>query len=157
MVILATKILARLLIASGPSYVQKFVDKTGGIVIMQHRLKRWWNIPTIWPISFAILFGLDVSHIDFSRSFDLYSLLEIFAHERDASVIYPAMLPVIIAMLGEGLRTITRNQSDPDSPLAEKNNNDIVVPIQEPAVLLHTRQRSMSLNVATSSPSKYLT
>lgn len=143
---LATKILARLLVTSGPSYVQKFVEKTGGVVVMQHRLRRWWNVPTIWPICFAIFFGLDVGAIDFARSFDLYSLLETFASGGKTFVVYPAMLPVITAMLEEGLRSVTRNQTDPDSPLAERSNGKGQVLAKVPSTPTHIRRRSMTLN-----------
>lgn len=152
--ILATKILARLLIVSGPSYVQKFVDKTGGIVIMQHRLRRWWNIPTLWPICFAILFGTDVGTIDFSRTFDLFGLLEVFVSGSQLSVAYPAMIPVITSMLEQGLKAVTRDQSDPDSPLTERTNGRSSVNTVGLTTTAHRRQRSMTLEIGTSNTCK---
>ena len=143
---LATKILARLLVTSGPSYVQKFVEKTGGVVVMQHRLKRWWSFPAIWPICFAIFFGLDVGTIDFARSFELYSLLETFASGGKTVVVYPAMLPVITAMLEEGLKSVTRDQTDPDSPLTERSNEKGQGLANVPSTPTHIRRRSMTLN-----------
>ena len=123
MVVLAAKILARLLVINGSSYVKKFTEKTGGIVIMQHRLKRWWNIPTIWRISFAILFGRDIAAIGLERNFDLFSLLESFAPAGQTKVIYPEILPVITAMLQSGLKAISKDQNDPDSPLIDRCNS----------------------------------
>lgn len=143
---LATKILARLLVTSGPIYVQKFVEKTGGVVVMQHRLRRWWSVPTIWPICFAIFFGLDVGAIDFARSFELYSLLETFASGGKTVVVYPAMLPVIAAMLEEGLKSVTRDQTDPDSPLTERSNGKGQGLAKVPSTPTHIRRRSMTLN-----------
>ena len=143
---LATKILARLLVTSGPLYVQKFAEKTGGVVVMQHRLRRWWSIPTIWPICFAIFFGLDVGAIDFARSFELYSLLETFASGGKTVVAYPAMLPVITAMLEEGLKSVTRDQTDPDSPLTERSNGKSQDLAKMPPIPTHIRRRSMTLN-----------
>ncbi|KAL6718718.1 Beige protein-like 1 [Lecanora helva] len=145
-VVLATKILARLLVVSGPGYVEKFINKSGGVTIMQHRLKRWWNNPTIWPICFAILFGVDVADIDFSRTFDLYGLLEVFASTGKVTVAYPAVLPIITALLGEGLKSVTRNQSDPDSPMVERKSNESVSSPGERALPIHSRQRSITLN-----------
>lgn len=149
-VVLAAKILARLLVINGPSYVQKFVDKTGGIVIMRHRFKRWWSIPTIWPICFAVLFGLDPGNINFSRTFDMFSLLETFAPDGLAAVVNPAMLPVITAMLEQGLKTVTREQLDPDSPLVEKSNGNTLIFAKSPATPTHARQRSMTLSIEPS-------
>ena len=147
---MATKILARLLVVSGPSYVEKFVDKTGGVVIMQHRLKRWWNIPTLWPVCFAILFEVDVATIDFSRAFDLFGLLDVFASRTEVAVVYPALLPVITSMLGEGLRTVTRDQSDPSSPMVGKGSVEDTLQTKNPTTPAHTRQRSMTLAIGTS-------
>ncbi|KAI9772725.1 MAG: hypothetical protein M1840_000320 [Geoglossum simile] len=150
-VVLGVKILARLLIAHGSSYVNKFAAKSGGFVVMRHRLKRWWNIPTIWPICFAILFNHDVAKIDFGRPFELYSLLEMFSANGTANVAYPEVFPVIASMLQNGLKTIVTDQRNPDSPLRERGNgeSDSLRP-NEPTPK-HTRRRSMSLNVELAS------
>ena len=153
-VVLAAKILARLLVINGPNYVQKFVDKTGGIVIMQHRFKRWWNIPTIWPICFAVFFGLDPGDIDFSRRFDMFGLLDTFAPNNSAPVVNPAMLPVITAMLEQGLKSVTREQLDPDSPLTERSNGRTSDRANIPATPTNARQRSMSMSIEPSKSSK---
>lgn len=122
MVTLAAEILARLLVINGSNYVKKFSEKTGGIVIMQHRLKRWWNVPTIWPICFAIMFGKDIATINLKRTFDLFGLLESFASEGQTKVVYPEILPVLTTMLQSGLKAIAKEQNDPDSPSVETNN-----------------------------------
>ena len=108
--------LARLLVVSGPCYMKKFAEKTGGIVIMQRLLRRWWNIPSVWPICFAVLFGQDVAAIDMGRDFDLFNLLEAFNANLQIQVVYPEIFPVLAGMLQNGLRAITRDQTDPDSP-----------------------------------------
>ncbi len=156
-VILSAKILARLLVISGPSYMQKFVEKTGGIVVMQHRLKRWWFLPSIWPVCFAILFGLDVGALDFNRTFDLFSLLEMFALGASIRVVCAAILPVLTAMLEQGLKTVTRDQSDPDSPLAEKSNGKTPSFNKTPATPTHTRQRSRTMEIDSSQLSEFQT
>ena len=106
MVVLTAKILARLLIVSGPAYVTKFIEKTGGLVLMKHRLKRWWHLPSMWTICLAIFFGVDVATIDFSRPFDLINLLEIFCVKDRVTVVYPQMLPLLTGMLARGLATL---------------------------------------------------
>jgi len=134
--------------------VQKFVDKTGGIIVMQHRVKRWWNVPSIWPICFAILFGLDVGALDFNRTFDLFSLLEMFASGGSITVVCPAILPILTAMLEQGLKIVTRDQSDPDSPLVEKTNGKTPSFAKNPATPTRTSQRSMTLEIDQSQTSK---
>ncbi|KAA8567980.1 hypothetical protein EYC84_008410 [Monilinia fructicola] len=140
-VVLGSKILARLVVVHGSSYASKFSSKTGGFTIMRHRLKRWWDIPTLWPICFSILFGLDVADINFDQPFDLYNLLETFSTGKIA---YSNVLPVIMMMLQHGVKDVLRNQDDPDSPLHDKGNwKDQDSPID--ALKLPTLRRSMSL------------
>jgi hypothetical protein len=140
-VVLGTKILSRLLVVHGSNYVNKFAQKTGGYAILRHRLKRWWDISTLWPICFSILFAKDVADIDFERPFELFSLLETFGNSK---VVYPAVFPVIAAMLQNGLKDVLRHQDDPDSPLTERNakenqDSSLSVPPGQ------SRRRSMSL------------
>lgn len=122
---MAAKILARLLVISGPVYMSKFTEKTGGMIVMQHRLRRWWNIPAIWTICFAIFFGTDLAKIDFNRSFDLFNLLELFTLDNEVKVVYSEMLPVLTSMLQQGLMSVTREQSDPDSPMTSPKIHDV--------------------------------
>jgi hypothetical protein len=139
-VVHGTKILARLLVIHGSGYVTKFATKTGGFIIMRYRLKRWWDIPTLWPILLSVLFARDVGEIDFEQPFELFSLLETFSN---CKVVYPGVLPVITAMLQHGLKDVLRNQDNPDSPLGDRGNGQTA----EPKLTTETdsRHRSMSL------------
>jgi len=150
-VVHASKIMARLLVIHGSGYVSKFSGKTGGFTIMRHRLKRWWDLPPLWPICFSILFARDVADIDFERSFELFSLLEAFGN---CKVVYPNILPVITSMLQSGLKDVFRHQDDPDSPLSEKGNG------KQPETALSvpsvpSRRRSMSLTKELESRREY--
>ncbi|KAJ8122126.1 hypothetical protein ONZ43_g1597 [Nemania bipapillata] len=115
-VIYGSKILARLLVTHGSTYINKFSGRTGGFCIMAHRLKRWWDIPAIWPVCFSILFGFDVANYDFDKDLDFFSLLETFG---TCNIVNPDALPIITSMLQHGLKDVLRNQEDPDSPLGD--------------------------------------
>lgn len=108
-----SKILARLLVIHGPGYAHKFAVKTGGFVIMADRLKRWWDIPTLWPICFSILFGYDVAEINFDRNFNFFSLIDIFGNSK---ITCPDVVPVIGAMIQRAIKDVLRQQAHPDSP-----------------------------------------
>lgn len=143
MVLLGAKILARLLVIHGGSYVSKFATKTGGFVVMRNRLKRWWNIASLWPICFSILFGRDVAKIDVSRPLDLYGLVEMFSEGGKAKVVYPEILPVIAGMLKAGVGTIVSDQGDEgakETNDANKNEDGKLLPTPT------ARRRSMSLS-----------
>ena len=145
------KILARVLVTNGSSYIEKFTEKTGGFVIMKYRLKRWWHITALWPLCFAILFGKDVASIDFERPFDLYNLLTIFTPNNATKVVNPQILPVITAMLQNGLKSITKDQDDPDSPLMDKSKGSNNTALRHDQKQIHGRTRSMSLQPGASS------
>lgn len=150
-VVLGTKILARLLVVHGSAYVKKFTESSGGFVVMRYRLKRWWDIPTLYPIIFSILFNYDVAEIDFERSFDLFSLSELFGRK---SLVYPDVLPIIVSMLQQGLNTLVHNQDDPDSPHPDKNNGPAGGQLKVPT--LGSRRRSMSLTKELEARRKFI-
>lgn len=56
------------------------------------------------------------------RNFDLYNLLEALNANDQTCVVYPEVFPVLAGMLQNGLRAITRDQTDPDSPVNERGN-----------------------------------
>ena len=151
MVVLAAKVLARLLVLNGSGYVKKFVEKTGGITIMQYRLRCWWAIPTIWPICFAVMFGRDVATINFNKNFDLFGLLETFAEDGGVTVVYPEILPVLTSMLQNGMKSIAMEQDQPDSPSAQQSHRNGKVSSVEQQRQQRARQRSMSLNIELAS------
>lgn len=115
-VFLATKIMARLIVVHGSNYSKKFAEKSGGYVVMQHRLKKWWNVPALWPVCFAVLFGIDVGLLSVDRPFDRFELLHILSSKGESRVVFPEMLTVIAEMMQSGLRraVLASNVSNAD-------------------------------------------
>jgi len=144
-VVLGTKILARMLVVHGPTYVKKFAEKTGGFIVMRHQLKRWWKAPAIWLACFAILFGQDIAVIDFKRPFTLSNLLESLPVDGRLKVEYPEILPTITSLLRNGLKTVINGQEYPSSPLQseryDNRSSDNRLSSSEPE---HIRARSVS-------------
>ena len=137
------KILARVLVIHGSSYTSKFSGKSGGFVIMAQRLKRWWDIPTLWPICFSILFGLDVAEIKFSRTFAFFSLTDIFLK---CKVAYPESLIVVTSMIQQGLRDVLKHEQDVDSP-----HTSNLETAEAPGPVARLRSSSMELSTALES------
>jgi len=145
-VLLAAKILARLLVTNGSHYVKKFADKTGGFIIMKNRLRSWWNTPGVWTICFAILFGLDVATIDFERDFDVFNLVEVFIAQSQSStarIVYPEVFPVIAALLDTGLRAIVRDPGHGENSTSKDQSGSGE---SSGATVVRGRRRTMSLN-----------
>ncbi|KAI1005732.1 Beige 1 [Podosphaera aphanis] len=141
-IVLATKILARLVVVHGSSYITKFSNKTGGFIIMRHRLKRWWGLPMLWAICLSILFNKDVAEIDLERPFELFSVWETFCN---CKVINAQVLPVLTSMLQHGLREVLRNQDDPITPVKIHDNQETSKTMLVIPTISSTRQRSISL------------
>ena len=139
-VVLSTRILARLLVVHGSSYVKKFKEKSGGFTIMRHRLKRWWHLPALWPACLAILFNVDVGALNLERSFDLYGLLDLFTVRNDVKLIYPEVFEVVMGMLQNGLKAITH---------AEKGSGSSGLKPDAHELMSRSRQR---LSMSTMSP-----
>ncbi|KAF7559341.1 hypothetical protein G7046_g4812 [Stylonectria norvegica] len=142
------KILARLLVIHGSTYTAKFSGKSGGFTIMANRLKRFWDMPTLWPICFSILFAYDVTEIDFDKNFDFFSLLEIFGKRK---VVYPESLVIITSMLQHGLKDVMRYQDDPDSPATDSSPTHMMPNL---ASSQDVRPRGNSMDLATALESR---
>lgn len=140
---LGTKILARLLVVHGSSYVSKFSSKSGGFIIMKNRLKRWWNVAPLWPICFCILFGKDVAKVNFEGPLELFALLEAFSNGGKTRVVHPDVLPVIAAMLKAGVGTVVSDYSS-STKTKDRGGKDKESTLEVPKG--HNRRRSLSLN-----------
>ena len=136
--VLGAKILSRLLVIHGSSYVNKFATKTGGFIIMRQRLKRWWYLPALWPIIFSILFGVDVAKVDIERPLDLFHLVEAFSKDGKATVRYPDIFPIIAGMLKAGIGGIVSTQGGNRLPESSRGETHLSAPTK-------ARARSMSL------------
>jgi hypothetical protein len=117
-VVLSTKILARLLVLHGGGYVRNFAEKTGGFQVLARRLRPWWSIPGLWMNLFAILFNVDVANLDYEgvggEAFNQFTLAEAF-NTAKGEVVWREVIPVITAMLEEGLKCVVKD-SDAEAP-----------------------------------------
>lgn len=99
------------MVVNGQSYIKRFSEETGGMVILQHRLQRWWFLSAIWRTCFAILFGCDIGKVDFERPFNLFSLMDDFVANGKCKKLHPEVLPVIVALLQSGLKVLHRGNA----------------------------------------------
>jgi len=154
-IVLSMRILARLLVVHGEAYVKKFKDKSGGFIIIAHRLKRWWHLPALWPACFAILFDLDIAELDLDRSFDLFSFVDLFNSKKEYGIIYPEMFEVITGMLQSGLKAMVSSKQQqaglhvhavpPTSNVPERMSMSTMAPAN-PLLTLVTSQNVATFN-----------
>ena len=105
-IILVSKILGRLLVLNGKSYIKRFSEETGGMIILQNRLQCWWPLPAIWRVCFAILLGCDTSTIEFERQFSLFTLVDDFVANGKCKALHPEVFPVIVALMQSGFKAL---------------------------------------------------
>ncbi|KAI9375761.1 hypothetical protein BJX61DRAFT_548791 [Aspergillus egyptiacus] len=110
-VVLASRILARVIVTSDSKYNKRFSDKNGGYTIMRRCMRRWWTIPAMWPICFSVLFGLDLGITMAGKPFDRASFSGMFAG-NETQVCFPEMFPVITEMMRSALRKSVMTSKD---------------------------------------------
>ena len=126
--VLASKILARLLVVHGSGYSKKFSEKNGGYTVLSHHLRRWWNIPALWPICLSILFGRDIALLDLDRPFEVSELRNLFLGDGVLQIVYPEMLPVIMGMLKSGLKSAVLASDAVDQSASRKDGSSSARP-----------------------------
>ncbi|KIH94576.1 hypothetical protein SPBR_05474 [Sporothrix brasiliensis 5110] len=127
------RILTRLLVSQGPSYVQKFASKSGGFWILAHRLKHWWDVPSVWFCVMAILFGKDVAGIDSLSGQTLTFEALVSEFGAGSKIVCPDALYVVVAMLQQGLGDVLKSSDAPPTPFADENNSPAVAIAPAPA------------------------
>lgn len=116
-----TRILARLLVVNGSSYVKRFSEETGGMIILQHRLHGWCHVPAIWRTCLAILFGRDIADIELEKPFNLYGLVDDFLGTSKSPRFHPQILPVLISMMQSALKALNLESSDIQSSASDRS------------------------------------
>lgn len=91
---------------------------------MQQRLKRWWKVPTVWPICFAILLGLDVASMNIDGPFDGSTLSALLLADDNTKVVFPEMISVIAELMKSGVKqTILTEETSVSEEQGNNNNN----------------------------------
>ncbi|EPS37931.1 hypothetical protein H072_8465 [Dactylellina haptotyla CBS 200.50] len=139
----ALKILARILVIHGQSYIAKFGGKTFGFLILKRRLRKWWRVPEVWMSCLSVFLGVDVAKVDLTQPLVLYHLINTFKFDdKDGRFICSEMWAVIATMLKTAVNDITKAQLEAARIAAPKHN--LLNP--EDAEKKHNRRRSLSLD-----------
>ncbi|KAL8899813.1 MAG: hypothetical protein Q9207_006001, partial [Kuettlingeria erythrocarpa] len=115
-----TRLLARLLVVNGSSYVKRFSEEAGGMVILRHRLQRWCYVPAVWRTCLAILFGRDIAGVELGRPFNLFSLVDDLMGNGKSPDLYPQIIPVLMSMMQSALKALDLGISEVQASASDK-------------------------------------
>ena len=119
-------ILARLLILCGPVYVSRFETGSKGFTILQVRNRSFWRCAHVWFACFAVLFGVDVARLKPERFLDSQYFIQTLVMLNKTQIMYPAILPVIMAMLEQAAASLAVTNPEAPSPSDLQKDHDLV-------------------------------
>nr|CDI54599.1 related to WD repeat and FYVE domain-containing protein 3 [Melanopsichium pennsylvanicum 4] len=157
---LALLILARLLLHPELGYAQR-LSTSGGFKVLERLLPRFWSIPSVLPLLWSALLGLEMSEPIPALS----AVVPLPTQGQIKPIFCAPVLRVILSCLKEGMRVIAAKQSGTRSgrfaftrarpsegagtAAAAKTDTDLSEVRSSPAALrrAHVRKRSQSMNV----------
>ena len=119
----AFRILARVLVFSGSSYVDKFSEQTQGFSVLQMQLAKYWRIPSLWNMCLSILLGIDIADLKSEELHDPNHFLSNVLKSTSLRMNCVHVIPVILFMFEEGFRYVTQLPNDRGKP-DETQSND---------------------------------
>lgn len=110
--VLGARLLSKLLVSQGPSYVERFRSSSQGFVIMSSLIPRHWNLLEIHTSMLMLAFGIDPTDVPIHVPFDLATLCSVFKpdHQRLVSGV-PEGLTMVLSMLREMVQLMSRQRS----------------------------------------------
>ena len=142
------KMLSRILVINEKSYMERFIIKTRGLDIMRNTLGRAWRNASLWWSCFSVLFGKDVTKVDYTRRLDLYSLIDSFVSDNVAPIFCSDMLVVVTSMLKHALHDLTISKDMNNGVFIEETDDDAMtagqsVPYEGPSTKEESGQGTM--------------
>ncbi|KAF7722919.1 hypothetical protein EC973_002599 [Apophysomyces ossiformis] len=108
-VVLAARILARLLVTQGPTYISKFRLASEGFLVMAELLPHYWNLLQLNQILLTAMMGIDIAGVPLQcDSRQLNDRLR----SAQTKFLIPDMILVIIALWKEGIKATNLEQMD---------------------------------------------
>lgn len=159
---LALQILARLLLHPELGYARR-LSSSGGFKVLERLLPRFWSIPSLFPLLWAALFGIEVPEADPASS----TLVAPPAQGQIKPIFCAPVLRAILSCLKEGMSVTAAKQNgsrgrfrftrgranEALEPLAPKSALETLDPSDAskfrsaPSMPRHARKRSYSMNV----------
>lgn len=103
-VVLALRILCRLLVTQGQTYLLKFRVGSDGMLVMQNLLRYHWNVFQVHEALIATLLGIDVADIPIQASADLSRIITLHTQNAHRQIAIPEIFRVELALIDDGMR-----------------------------------------------------
>ncbi|KAG1351442.1 hypothetical protein G6F62_002976 [Rhizopus arrhizus] len=100
-VLLAIRILARLCVSQGTTYINKFRSMSEGLLVMRKLLPAYWNMPQLHETLVLIMMGIDVGDYPLQKYSGINNLRRCLQTNKDSKVIVPEILPIIADLWDE--------------------------------------------------------
>lgn len=101
-VVLASRIVSRILTNQGPSYVNKFRQTSEGFTILNKLLPHYWHLVQLHQVLTITMMGADISSFPLQKSFDIEDL-KLCLRSDSSKFMIPDLLPIVIGLLKEGM------------------------------------------------------
>ena len=110
-VVLALRILARLLYFQNPTYAQKFRVTCEGFIVLKQVLPQYWHLTQVYTTLLAILLGVDMSDVPINLKFDVANLQSKFRTDANsrARLACPEIFPVLLAVFKASVSALMRS------------------------------------------------
>ncbi|KAI8981097.1 hypothetical protein BDB01DRAFT_724328 [Pilobolus umbonatus] len=133
-VVLAARILGRLLITQGPTYINKFRTQSEGFIVLQTLLPAYWNLLQLHEALLAMMMGIDIAYYPLYPTFDINHLRTCLQNSKQTRMAIPDLLPVITSLWNEGRKVadVPILSAYPPSMRTSRNrsNSAVVYPIK---------------------------
>ncbi|CEG78631.1 hypothetical protein RMATCC62417_13208 [Rhizopus microsporus] len=104
--LLAIRVLARLFISQGPSYVGKFKSASDGFLILRKLLPAYWNAAQIHETLILLMMGMDIADYPLQPFSGINGLRRCLQSDRDSKMIIPDVLPIVLNMWDEARKAV---------------------------------------------------
>lgn len=111
-VVLASRIVSRILINQGPTYVNKFRQTSEGFTILTKLLPHYWHLVQLHQVLTITMMGADISLFPLHKTFDIEDL-KLCLRSDSSKFMIPDLLPIVIGLLKEGMAdALARTRKD---------------------------------------------
>ncbi|KAG1474371.1 hypothetical protein G6F56_000395 [Rhizopus delemar] len=106
LVLLASRILARLCVSQGANYVNKLKITSEGFLILRKLLLAYWNLPQLQETLILMIMGVDIANYPIQSYSGINNLRKCLQINKNSKIVIPEILLIIAAQWDEARKFI---------------------------------------------------